>query len=180
MEDLYEKCIEEELTIDLLKILSGDDLKCIGVKTIGARMRFIRAVSEWEWVEQVTNDIGELSQDFNHEEPGEPLEVLGEQPEVVDDEPEVTEPQFYSDQLTTNKVSHSYVIGKYRFWMKLVTKSELSYFYCDNQGYKAKITARYSLIENKNIEEPVLQALYLVQVIMFWQIAGKFFKTLCG
>ena len=157
MEDLYEKCVEEELTMDLIQILSDDNLKCIGVKTLGARMRFIQAASKWEWVQQVTNDIDELSQNSNYEEPGEP-EVLGDQPEVVDNEPEVTEPQFYSDQLTTNKVSHSYVIGKYRFWRKLVTKSGLSYFYCDHQGCKAKITVRYSSIENKNLEEPVLQA----------------------
>ena len=56
MEDLYEKCVEEELTMDLIQILSDDNLKCIGVKTLGARMRFIRAASEWEWIEQVTND----------------------------------------------------------------------------------------------------------------------------
>ena len=177
---------EEEITIEILKDMTDENLRSIGIKTFGQRYRIlqvqfivqvsviysklnIKAAREYTDVEEdrnIPNDeehSGETTEEIEHgnndiypqNSEGVAEENDNNAESQVDfdrDEEENDEPVFYSEQLTTGRIAHHFLVGFYRFDRKSVFKSGLSYFNCSFPGCKDKIYARYHNDEGRNEE----------------------------
>ena len=153
----------EEITVDLLPLLTSSTLQVIGVPTLGQRLRIIQAAQDIR-----TDGAQDNDERINIEEGNQiPLvnevqnvnenEILNPNPnqEVEEYERGSEQPEYYCEvSIKGDKKFFKYKVGNDRFNRKYTKASGIACFKCHKSGCSSTIYARYPNFETWEEDEP--------------------------
>ena len=178
--------VSEEIDIDILPSVTDEQLRTIGVRTLGQRIRILTAARglQCNLQRNQTNTGGHIEAQTVPDPVAGEVQVVetgagtegeqvtqtgGQQGAATVGEQEDNqegnniqrgseEPQVIMETLSTGRISHRILVGFDRFDRRNVAKSGLSVFHCNYPNCLSKIKARYSSYENRNNEEPEVES----------------------
>ena len=153
----------EEITVDLLPLLTSSTLQVIGVPTLGQRLRIIQAAQDIR-----TDGAQDNDERINIEEGNQiPLvnevqnvnenEILNPDPnqEVEEYERGSEQPEYYCEvYIEGDKKFFKYKVGNGRFNRKYTNASGIACQECHKSGCSSTIYARYQKFETSEKDEP--------------------------
>ena len=138
LEHLIEKFRSEEITINLFPFLSDDNLKELGILTIGARIRFRQSAQTW--IDKPLNAVTD-SAVTDSESPSESVinvTVIETLPENSQEQESEVGLIFFKKTLSTGRITHHFLDQFYRFDRNKVHKNGRTHFSCSVKQCKAR------------------------------------------
>ena len=154
LENYLDLFIREEITMELLPMITESQFERIGVRTLGQRMRIVQSAQSINTDDEIIERVVDANE-APHEE------IVQEEPEthppnehgVVDNNLEETRrgdehPEFYFEfSVNGDKKYHKFNIGFDKFNRHFTKENGRAYFKCDSKGCSSTLTARYPSFE---------------------------------
>ena len=163
----------EDLDLDVLAQVSEEQLRGVGVRTLGQRIRIQNSARQHANQNTESTENEPTNQVIEEEAPetaapATPEETLEASEHQEQNENEVTEhtreetrgsedPEYFREALTTGRISCRFYVGFDRFDRKNWFNSGLSYFHCNVKGCQSKLSARYDNVQNRDYETPTVE-----------------------
>ena len=157
----YVELLAEDDVVDLatLRLLSMEQLRELGIRSMGHRARMVEAASRLTEEEMAEDEVVEEAEaapeaapkaapeaeENTHEESEGSHREEGEEADNENRRGR-EEPEFYAEEMSTGRFSRRLIIGQDRFYRRNTFKSgdgALSWWHCINKQCKSKVRARY-------------------------------------